>query len=407
MKALEATVRKTQLVARKRAHTIFGTYGPTTQIDEGEFNNNNMNKEKEIVEEDVQQQENVDGEDYYHPMNGETYQLEKFLSNGDYYTGYWVDNLPNGQGKYWWTDGCMYVGDWSKGKMKGQGVFSWPSGAMYEGNFKNGYMDGEGTYTAPNGDTFRGCWLMDLKHGNGVNEYANGDCYDGEWCRGLQETNGKYTWKNGNYYVGQWANGTICGDGKLYWKNGNLFEGNWEDGLPKGKGTFHWADGSYYIGNWSRDPDELNGTFYPSESLLQRGNFEWDPQQVFNVDLMGCTISPNDILSVLPSQKKLAVRMSSSKPVDNSRTTRRMSIDGSTDTEFSRIQLSDGVGTTLVATTSNSCSDIDAMVALLESDGYKSGSPIKIPKVVKRQGITISKGHKNYELMLNLQLGIR
>ncbi|KAJ8534144.1 hypothetical protein K7X08_007468 [Anisodus acutangulus] len=400
MKALEATVRKTQLVARKRAHTIFGTYGPTTQVDEAELNNNN--KEKALIED--HQQENYDEG----PMNGEIYQSEKFLPNGDYYTGYWVDNVPQGQGKYWWTDGCMYVGDWHKGKMMGIGIFSWPSGAMYEGNFKNGYMDGEGTYTAPNGDTFRGSWLMDLKHGHGVKEYANGDCYDGEWCRGLQEKNGKYTWKNGNYYVGEWQNGAICGNGKLYWTNGKMYEGNWEDGLPKGKGTFYWADGSYYVGNWSRDPDELNGTFYPSESLLERGNFEWDPQQVFNVDLMGCTISPNDKVSVLPSQKKLAVRIS--KNVDNNNNvgnrTRMMSIDGSVDSELSRMQLSDGVGTT-TTTTSISCSDMDAMVTLQEADGYKGGSPIRIPKIVKRQGITISKGHKNYELMLNLQLGIR
>ncbi|CAN4109311.1 unnamed protein product [Withania somnifera] len=397
MKALEATVRKTQLVARKRAHTIFGTYVPTTQVDETDLINNinNNNKEKEkIVEEDHQENQKDDHEEYL-PMNGEIYHSEKFLPNGDHYTGYWVDNVPNGQGKYWWTDGCMYVGDWNKGKMKGKGIFSWPSGAIYEGNFKNGYMDGEGTYTAPNGDTYRGTWLMDLKHGHGVTEYANGDCYDGEWCRGLQESNGKYTWKNGNYYVGEWQDGTLCGDGKLYWKNGNFFEGNWEDGLPKGKGTFHWADRSYYVGNWSRDPDELNGTFiHPS------------------LDLKGCTISPNDKVSVLPSQKTLAVRMSSSRPVDNNSVggnrMRRKSIHGSVDSEFSRTQLSDVVGTTrTTTTTSNSCSDIDSLVTLLDADGFKCGSPIRIPKIVERQGITISKGHKNYELMLNLQLGIR
>ncbi|KAL4558023.1 hypothetical protein LXL04_036219 [Taraxacum kok-saghyz] len=34
-------------------------------------------------------------------------------------------------------------------------------------------------------------------------------------------------------------------------------------------------------------------------------------------------------------------------------------------------------------------------------------SPFQIPKEVKKQGDIISKGHKNYELMLNLQLGIR
>jgi len=33
--------------------------------------------------------------------------------------------------------------------------------------------------------------------------------------------------------------------------------------------------------------------------------------------------------------------------------------------------------------------------------------PIRLPKTMKKQGETISKGHKNYDLMLNLQLGIR
>jgi 1-phosphatidylinositol-4-phosphate 5-kinase len=33
-----------------------------------------------------------------------------------------------------------------------------------------------------------------------------------------------------------------------------------------------------------------------------------------------------------------------------------------------------------------------------------NGAPLRVSK---RQGVTIGKGHKNYELMLNLQLGIR
>lgn len=66
------------------------------------------------------------------------------------------------------------------------------------------------------------------------------------------------------------------------------------------------------------------------------------------------------------------------------------------DREFGRMRLSDCAGTPPRIT----CVD-DAM------DGYIRGSPIRHPKAVKRQGETISKGHKNYELMLNLQLGIR
>ncbi|XP_038980622.1 E3 ubiquitin-protein ligase RNF181-like [Phoenix dactylifera] len=43
-----------------------------------------------------------------------------------------------------------------------------------------------------------------------------------------------------------------------------------------------------------------------------------------------------------------------------------------------------------------------------ESTGTGRWLPIKWPPPeVKKQGETISKGHKNYDLMLNLQLGIR
>ncbi|KAK4725572.1 hypothetical protein R3W88_028351 [Solanum pinnatisectum] len=385
MKAWEATIRITQAATRKRANTIFCTQGSSSPTTE---------------EENEQQDDHI-------YANGEIFHAERFLPNGDYYSGYWLDNFPHGQGKYWWTDGCMYVGDWFRGKTMGKGIFSWPSGAMYEGNFKTGFMDGDGTYTGPNGDTYRGCWVMNLKHGHGVKEYVNGDCYDGEWCRGLQEGQGRYNWKNGNYYVGEWKNGTIVGKGKMYWTNGNVYEGNWEDGFPKGNGTFKWTDGSFYIGNWSKDPNEQNGTFYPSTSLLQTGNLEWDPQQVFNVDLVECTICPPEKVPILPSQKKLAL-WRSSKAVDSNIKPRRMSLDGRIDAppvdrEFGRIRLSDVAGTS--ASTSYYLDD--SIVGLQDPDGYLRGSPIRIPKVVKRQGQTISKGHKNYELMLNLQLGIR
>ncbi|XP_016479547.1 phosphatidylinositol 4-phosphate 5-kinase 5-like [Nicotiana tabacum] len=387
MKAWEATVKKTQAVARKRANTIFGTYGPSQ------------------AEEEIIDQLDPENDNEGH-ASGQIYHSERFLPNGDYYSGYWVDNFPHGHGKYWWTDGCMYVGDWFRGKKMGKGTFSWPSGAMYEGNFKSGYMDGEGTYMAPNGDSFRGSWVMNLKHHHGVKEYANGDCYDGEWSRGLQEGHGKYTWKNGNCYVGEWKNGVICGKGKMCWTNENVYEGNWEDGVPKGNGTFKWADGSLYIGNWSKEPNEHSGTFYPSGSLLEGGNLYWDPQQVYYTDLMECTICPNERVSILPSQKKLAV-WRSVKATENNVRPRRMSVDGRIDAapidrEFGRTRLSDCAGTP-----SNISYLDDAMAGAQEYDGYIRGSPIRLPKSAKRQGETISKGHKNYELMLNLQLGIR
>lgn len=380
MKAWEATVRKTQAAAKKRANTIFGT----SYAVENE-------EEIEEMEEEIH-------------ASGEVYHAERFLPNGDYYTGYWADNFPHGQGKYWWTDGCMYVGEWFKGKTMGKGVFSWPSGGMYEGNFTSGFMDGEGTYTGAIGGTYKGSWVMNLKHGYGVKEYANGDSYEGEWSRGNQEGQGKYTWKNGNYYVGEWKNGKICGHGTMYWTNGNVYEGNWEEGLPNGNGTYKWPDGSFYVGNWSTDPKEQNGTYYPSGSQ-QEGTLEWDPQEVFANELKDFKISPTEKIPVWPSQKKLAV-WRSAKGSESSVRPRRMSVDGRIDTsvdnkDLGNMRLSDGAAPSAWISGSTMGEGDDRLSAA------GSGTPLRIPKVAKRQGETISKGHRNYDLMLNLQLGIR
>ncbi|XP_071737582.1 phosphatidylinositol 4-phosphate 5-kinase 6-like isoform X2 [Rutidosis leptorrhynchoides] len=379
MKAWEAKVKKTHAVAKRQASHIFGSAHVTNVED--------------------------DEEDEVHAV-GEVYHAERYLSNGDYYTGHWSENFPHGFGKYWWTDGCMYVGDWYHGKTMGKGTFSWPSGANYQGEFKSGYMDGEGIYTGPNGDTYKGVWVMNLKHGYGVKEYTNGDVYDGEWCRGLQEGNGKYQWNQGNFYEGEWRNGTMSGKGKLIWSNGNTFEGFWEDNIPKGHGTFTWADGSFYEGNWSNDPNEQSGMYNPSTNVGDEHD-DWCQDQVYEVDLQDCIICPLEKVPIMPSQKKLAVwRSSKANNRDGSvRPPRRRSVDGrldaSVDAEFHRMQMLDDTERILRAR-----DDASLLSSSPGSSPYEA-NPFVIPKVVKKQGETICKGHKNYELMLNLQLGIR
>lgn len=380
-RAWEATIRKTQ-AAKKRANSIFGTISIAHAEDDNDDDNDNRNL-------------------------AEPYHAEKILPNGDYYTGQWYDNFPHGQGKYLWTDGCMYVGEWYKGKTMGRGRFSWPSGATYEGEFKSGYMDGIGTYTGSNGDTYRGQWVMNMKHGHGLKHFSNGDWYDGEWRRGFQEGNGKYEWKNGNHYVGEWKNGLMCGKGGFMWTNGNKFDGNWEDGLPKGNGTFKWLDGSFYVGNWSKDPSEQNGTYYPSESSVE--GLEWDPQDVYKVHLSDSQVCPGERVSLLPSQKKLAV-WNSSKGGGGEKP-RRMSVDGRVsvgiERAIDRMNMWEGEDNTSTAGDRGRFSDAD-LLGLNVEEGIPKMMPImRLPKACKRQGETISKGHKNYELMLNLQLGIR
>ncbi|KAI4337770.1 hypothetical protein L6164_016146 [Bauhinia variegata] len=311
--------------------------------------------------------------------------VEKLLPNGDFYMGSFSGNVPHGSGKYLWTDGCMYEGEWKKGKASGKGKFSWTSGATYEGEFKSGRMEGFGTFVGSDGDTYRGSWSADRKHGYGQKRYANGDFYEGSWKRNLQDGQGRYVWKNGNEYIGDWKNGVISGRGVLIWANGNRYEGQWENGVPKGQGVFTWPDGSCYIGSWNKEMkvQRLNGTFYPGSGKEHY--------------------------------------MKSNRPLTSENLTitmrKRSSVDGArasvTEKNFPRICIweSDGEAGDIT------CDIIDNVEA---SMFYRDGTgldrydikqfrrnPCCISSEVKRPGQTISKGHKNYDLMLNLQLGIR
>nr|GMD84506.1 phosphatidylinositol 4-phosphate 5-kinase 6-like [Ipomoea batatas] len=150
------------------------------------------------------------------------------------------------------------------------------------------------------------------------------------------------------------------------------------NGVPKENGTFRWEDGSYYVGNWSRDPIEQNGNHYPSELSI-----DWDPRA--------------DKVLILPSQKKLGVWRSAKHGIRPKRMSVDVRLGAGVDRDFTRG--GGGGGSSHALSTSST----------FHEEGYPRGSPIRIPnsKDVKKQGEVICKGHKNYELMLNLQLGIR
>ncbi|GAB2221653.1 hypothetical protein Droror1_Dr00012838 [Drosera rotundifolia] len=388
-KAWEATLRKTQAVAKKRAHSIFGSMSIAHVNDDIDDDRSHANRE--------------DGSHHSSISNdSDLSHVEKFLPNGDYYTGHWFENCPHGHGKYLWTDGCMYEGEWFRGQEIGKGRFTWPSGAMYEGEFKSGYMDGKGTYTGPNGETYKGFWVMNMKHGHGVLSYENGDCYDGEWRHGVQEGEGKYIWGNGDHYIGEWKNGLISGDGVMAWTNGNRYEGSWEDGIPKGNGIFRRQNGSYYEGSWSIDPIEQIGIYHPSESS---DDATWDGEAVLSEILNTVKICPIEKITLFPSQKRLG-SWTSPKATDPRVRTSRMSVD-------SRMHMLDAEGSVSSdVSTRNSIggTDVELEGLNLEHSGCprtSPGRPFRIPKLGKKPGEIITKGHKNYELMLNLQLGIR
>ncbi|XP_017228165.1 phosphatidylinositol 4-phosphate 5-kinase 6 isoform X2 [Daucus carota subsp. sativus] len=381
VKGWEVTIRKSQAAAKKRAKSIFATMS-VAHVDDDDNDNDNDDIPVEVID------------------------IEKSFPGGDHYTGQWLNNCPHGQGSYMWSDGCMYVGEWFRGQLTGKGKFSWIGGATYEGQFKDGFMDGEGMYVGSSSDVYMGKWVMNVKHGMGTIHFPSGDSYDGDWRRGLQHGQGRYTWHFGYKYSGHWKNGEMSGNGIMTWKNGNQYDGCWEAGLPKGNGTYRWPDGSSYEGVWSKDPNEQSGNYYPSTSGTE--NSDWDPQDVM-VRLGECKACQGEKITPFPSQKTFS--WSTGKTTKGSKgksRLKRMSIDV-------RLNSNSGGSEADVASeisTRNSVEgkEVNEGVKSLQIDDRdkSSGIPGNITiRTPKRQGHTIHKGHKNYELMLNLQLGIR
>ncbi|KAL6870668.1 hypothetical protein ACP4OV_014516 [Aristida adscensionis] len=328
---------------------------------------------------------------------------EQLLPSGDFYQGDLRGELPHGAGKFLWTDGSMYEGSWRRGRASGRGKFSWTSGATYEGDFAGGYMHGHGTYIGELGDTFAGTWANNLRHGRGTQAYANGDVYDGHWRDGLQDGHGRYIWRQGHEYIGTWKAGEMHGCGTVIWADDDRYDGAWEATRPKGQGTFRWADGGMYIGTWSHEASAMqaNGVYYPP-SGGPAVPVPREPCEAITALLDELEVTEGKTASLMPSQKIVTwpgVEPVLKKPVW--RPPEPAAADQGRRSNAGR---------------RCSMSDLDSMVEADDGEAPRadrtwlrasscSRPPPRPGK--KQQGETISKGHKNYELMLNLQLGIR
>lgn len=375
---------------------------------------------------------------------------EKLLSNGDIYVGSWQGNLPEGTGKYLWSDGCMYEGEWVKGKNTGIGKISWPTGTTYEGDFVGGYIEGVGTYTGVDDTTYKGSWYMNEKKGYGTKSYANGDFYEGSWNQGLPDGVGRYVWENVSEYFGNWKSGTMSGKGVLRWTHGDKYDGEWLDGLEHGRGVYTWADGSKYVGTWSRGLKDGKGTFFPprinriGRPLLP--NIE--EQEVSGDEAFTLDESPRPRCSSTSDSEVLATRFGRSSSCGSSAEKFTFSTGSeaglenspfseprwSSDDIFDRAGGLDDeacvVSKESVVSNGGSCNMVehDIFISSVVEREYVQG--VLINELVKkspvshstkrlrrrngrhirelaRPGEKIFKGHRSYDLMLSLQLGIR
>eukprot|EP00262_Sarcandra_glabra_P012634 TRINITY_DN3291_c0_g1_i1.p1 TRINITY_DN3291_c0_g1~~TRINITY_DN3291_c0_g1_i1.p1 ORF type:complete len:832 (-),score=150.15 TRINITY_DN3291_c0_g1_i1:636-3131(-) len=371
---------------------------------------------------------------------------ELLLPNGDTYSGSFFGNRPEGSGKYVWSDGCTYVGEWRRGMRNGSGKLSWPSGSVYEGEFSGGYMHGNGTYIGTDNITHIGRWRLNLKHGLGYQTYANGDVFEGSWIQGIIEGHGKYVWANGNIYIGNMKGGKMSGKGTFTWTNGDSFEGSWLDGMMHGFGVYSWDDGGCYVGTWTRGLKDGKGSFYPKGSkvpagqelylnvLRKRGllpdlrkeSHRSHIRHSSTVDMGNAKISETRGSNHNSSDKLHKENLLSLEP---SRTTRNVSLERRWSLE---VAIEKVIGHDFSLTSGESILEGDEKedetnIPILERE-YMQGVLIselvlnrsfsslskrarrrqkKLVKDIKRPGEIIIKGHRSYDLMLSLQLGIR
>ncbi|KAL1313793.1 hypothetical protein HN51_040452 [Arachis hypogaea] len=359
---------------------------------------------------------------------------ELLLPNGETYCGSLLGNMPEGHGVYVWSDGCVYKGEWRRGMRNGIGKIRWPSGAVYEGEFSGGYVHGTGTYIGSDKLTYKGRWRLNLKHGLGYQVYPDGDIFEGSWIRGTPEGPGKYTWANGNVYLGNMKGGTMSGKGTLTWITGDSFEGNWLNGMMHGFGVYTWSDGGCYVGTWSLGLKDGKGTFYPKGSGLP------SVQEIYLKALRKRGLLPDlrkqsQVGDVKLRENQRSSRVSSHKLAkgnllnldQSSRTNVSLERRWSLEVSIEKVIGHDSAFDITDSLPESGNKEIISKIPILERE-YMQGVLIsevvlndmftsmsrrarrrqrKLAREIKRPGEAIIKGHRSYDLMLSLQLGIR
>ncbi len=202
--------------------------------------------------------------------------------DGSRYRGTWHEGHPHGHGELTRADGSRYRGDFVAGQREGQGVeqsdeglynggwlndlpngegrFNDANGAVYTGSWFDGRRQGQGTYTDGHGSRYKGEWFDDVPDGFGTLTQVDGSSYEGEWRSGVQQGYGRSVSIAGAVYEGTWVDGRRQGFGVVERPDGSRYQGEWVEGRREGHGRESYAEGSFHDGTWKADDPEGPGT---------------------------------------------------------------------------------------------------------------------------------------------------
>lgn len=122
----------------------------------------------------------------------------------------WAIDKKHGQGNYWRNEGGKlrreYTGDWFEDKQHGRGTFFFRNGDRYDGYWVNGMPQGEGRMIYNSGNIYEGQWHEGKRNGYGVLTKRNGDHFEGHWVNDKREGQGSYFYSDKNkLFVGEWV----------------------------------------------------------------------------------------------------------------------------------------------------------------------------------------------------------
>jgi len=230
-------------------------------------------------------------------------------------------------------------------------------------------MHGVGRYTHPSGVVYSGSFVSDKKQGLGKKTYANRDTYEGLWKQDLPHGIGVYKWQRGDEYNGEWQLGRMHGQGTFVWKTGERYDGQWERGMEEGPGIFSWPSGAAYKGYWKAGKKNGVGVWWMPDDLPKTSGKDDAEGKVGQEQANARGSSMAERLQLAANEGKVIVR----------------------EYEMGKLLREDWI-------------PIDK-VPLPDFKRLYSKHAKAVDKTL--QGETIIKGHRSYDLMLNLQLGIR
>lgn len=164
-----------------------------------------------------------------------------YYSDGSKKAGIWIeDKFVHGRSvTHFEDDVLIQEGDFIMNKLEGKGVEVFKD-YIYKGNFYRSSKEGYGQYQSSK-EHYIGEYKNGHRKGQGLLRYLeSNNNYEGNFDEDKPNGFGTFKWAHGDEYTGNFVNGLLHGVGKYTWKNGDSFEGSFLNGLKEGYGVLHF-----------------------------------------------------------------------------------------------------------------------------------------------------------------------